>query len=64
MSGNGNGERIATVEAQIENMEKRLTNVETKQDHLSKTVYMMIGGVMVLQVLSTLFLKFWPAINR
>lgn len=58
------GERLAIVETQQETMETRLTNVETKQEGLSKIVYMMFGGVMVLQVASTIFLKFFPAIPK
>jgi len=50
------GERVATLENQTENMETKISEIEKKQEHLSRLVFMMLGGVMVLQVVSTLWL--------
>ena len=50
------GERVATLENQTENMETKISEIEKKQEHLSSLVFMMLGGVMVLQVVSTLWL--------
>lgn len=51
------GERLAILETRVDNMEEKLNSIEHKLDSLQKSVYMMIGGLMVLQIIATLVIK-------
>jgi uncharacterized coiled-coil protein SlyX len=52
------GERIATLEAKVEIMEQTITEIKSELKEMRKQLWMIMGGLTVLQVGATLWLKF------
>lgn len=55
---NADGEKIAVLETKVEVMEDAITELKAEVKEMRKQLYMIFGGLAVLQTLATLFLKF------
>jgi uncharacterized coiled-coil protein SlyX len=52
------GERLATLETKVQIMEETIIEIKTELKEMRKTLWMIMGGLSLLQTVATLYLKF------
>ena len=52
------GERLAILEVELDNMKQVVEELKSEMKEVRKTLYMLMGGLSLLQILATLWLKF------
>ena len=51
------GQRIAILETKVDIMEEAIAELKTEVKEMRKQLYMIFGGLAVLQALATIYLK-------